>query len=87
MPTPAGIALAVASGAVTSGLGYVIWYTALKGLPASTAGLAQLSVPALAAIGGALLLSEPLTARYLIASAVILGGVALATFGPKPSAR
>ncbi|MEQ9504882.1 MAG: DMT family transporter [Hyphomonas sp.] len=85
-PTASGIALAIVSGAITSGLGYVIWYTALKGLSASTAGLAQLSVPAFAAIGGALLLSEPLTARYLIASAVILGGVALATFG-KPAAR
>lgn len=85
--TPTGFALAVASGAVTSGLGYAVWYTALKGLPASTAGMSQLSVPALAAIGGALLLSEPLTARYIIASAIILGGVALATLGPKPSLR
>lgn len=82
--TVTGAALAVASGAITSGLGYAVWYTALKGLPASTAGIAQLSVPAIAALGGVLLLSEPLTARFLFASAVILGGVALATLGPKP---
>lgn len=85
--TATGAALAVASGALTSGLGYAVWYTALKGLSASTAGMAQLSVPAFAAIGGALILSEPLTARYLIASAVILGGVALATLGPRPVQR
>jgi drug/metabolite transporter (DMT)-like permease len=83
--TPKGFALAVASGALTSGLGYAIWYTALKGLRASTAGMAQLSVPAITALLGVLLLSEPLTLRFLAASAVILGGVALATLSPRPS--
>jgi drug/metabolite transporter (DMT)-like permease len=83
--TPKGFALAVASGALTSGLGYAIWYTALKGLRASTAGMAQLSVPAITALLGVLLLSEPLTLRFLAASVVILGGVALATRGPRPA--
>ena len=83
--SPEGAALAIASGAITSGLGYAIWYTALKGLTSSTAGMAQLSVPAITAILGILVLSEPVTLRYLAASAVILGGVALATLGPKPS--
>lgn len=83
--TPKGVALAVASGAITSGLGYAIWYAALKGLTSSTAGMAQLSVPAITAILGILFLSEPVTLRYLAASAVILGGVALATLSPKPS--
>lgn len=85
--TPKGFALAVASGALTSGLGYAIWYTALKGLRASTAGMAQLSVPAITALLGVLLLSEPLTLRFLTASAVILGGVALATLSPRPALR
>jgi drug/metabolite transporter (DMT)-like permease len=83
--TQKGFALAVASGALTSGLGYAIWYTALKGLRASTAGMAQLSVPAITALLGVLLLSEPLTLRFLAASAVILGGVALATLSPRPA--
>jgi drug/metabolite transporter (DMT)-like permease len=85
--TPKGAVLAIASGAITSGLGYAIWYTALKGLSASTAGMAQLSVPAIAAILGAVALSEPVTLRFLAASAVILGGVALATLTRKPAAR
>jgi len=72
-----GIALAVASGALTSGLGYVIWYAALPRLAALHAATVQLSVPVLAAIGGVLLLAEPLTPRLLLASAAILGGIAL----------
>jgi len=73
-----GIALAVASGALTSGLGYVIWYAALPRLAALHAATVQLSVPVLAAVGGVLLLAEPLTPRLLLASAAILGGIALA---------
>jgi len=76
--TPYGIGLAIASGAITSGLGYAVWYRALKGLSASRAGIVQLLVPPLAALGGVLLLSEPLTARFLGASAIILIGIALA---------
>ncbi len=72
-----GLLLAIASGAVTSGLGYVIWYAALPRLSALRAATVQLSVPPLAAIGGVLLLSEALTMRMLIASAAILGGIAL----------
>lgn len=73
----AGIALAIASGALTSGLGYVIWYEALRGLTAMRAASVQLSVPPIAAIGGVLLLSEPLTVRLVIGSAAILGGIAI----------
>lgn len=72
-----GIALAIASGALTSGIGYVIWYAALRGLTAMRAASVQLSVPPIAALGGVLVLSEPLTARLLIASAAILGGIAI----------
>ena len=83
-PRPAlyGAGLAVLSGAITSGLGYVIWYAALPGLTATRAGIAQLSVPAIAAIGGVIFLAEPFTVRFALASLVILGGVALATLIP-----
>jgi drug/metabolite transporter (DMT)-like permease len=65
------------SGALTSGVGYVIWYAALRGLNATTAATVQLSVPVIAAAGGIMLLGESITPRLLIASAAILGGVAL----------
>jgi drug/metabolite transporter (DMT)-like permease len=73
----AGIGYAVISGAIASGLGYVIWYTALSGLKAASAATVQLSVPVLAATGGILLLGEPITFRYLITSIAVLGGIAL----------
>jgi drug/metabolite transporter (DMT)-like permease len=72
-----GVVLAVISGAVTSGGGYVIWYAALKGLKASEAAIVQLTVPVLAALGGLALVHEPLTLRFALAAAAILGGVAL----------
>lgn len=75
--TAAGVGLAVASGAVTSGIGYVIWYAALKGLTASSAATVQLSVPAIAAFGGVMLLDEALTLRLVVASAATLGGIAI----------
>jgi drug/metabolite transporter (DMT)-like permease len=74
----AGIALAVVSGALTSGLGYVAWYAALRGLSALRAAVIQLSVPVLAACGGTLWLGEPFTLRLALAVAAILGGIALA---------
>ena len=73
----AGIALAVLSGAVTSGLGYVVWYAALRGLNATRAAVVQLAVPPIAAFGGALLLGESISLRLALASAAILGGIAL----------
>ncbi|MGB9475623.1 MAG: DMT family transporter [Candidatus Udaeobacter sp.] len=73
----AGIAYAMVSGAVTSGLSYVVWYKALPGLKAASAATVQLSVPILAATGGILLLGEPITPRYLLASVAVLGGIAL----------
>jgi drug/metabolite transporter (DMT)-like permease len=72
-----GVSYAIISGAITSALGYVIWYSALQGLKAASAATVQLSVPVLAATGGILLLGEPLTVRYLFASIAILGGIAL----------
>jgi len=73
----AGIGYAVISGAIASGLGYVIWYAALSGLKAASAATVQLSVPVVAATGGILLLGEPITFRYLIASIAVLGGIGL----------
>jgi drug/metabolite transporter (DMT)-like permease len=88
----AGIGYAVLSGAIASGAGYVIWYTALSGLKATSAASVQLSVPVLAATGGILLLGEALTLRFLFASIAVLGGIALVVienlnFGSTESAR
>ena len=73
-----GALLAVVSGAVTSGLGYVVWYAALAGLTATRAATVQLAVPVLTAFGGVALLGEPITLRLVVASVPILGGVLLA---------
>ena len=79
--TPLGALYALTSGAVTSGLGYVIWYAALKGLTATRAAIVQLSVPVIAAFGGVLVLYEAVTPRLLVSSCAVLGGVALAILG------
>ncbi|WP_421681708.1 DMT family transporter [Stutzerimonas urumqiensis] len=79
----AGLLYAVLSGAVTSGIGYAIWYSALPGLAAMQAASVQLSVPLLTAVLGALLLAEPLTPRLLLASVAILGGIALVLFAKR----
>jgi len=73
----AGVGYAVASGALTSGLGYALWYAVLPALKATTAATVQLSVPVLAALGGIAFLGEPVTLRLAMASAAILGGIAL----------
>jgi len=78
-----GITYAIASGALTSGVGYAIWYAALRGLSSTGAATVQLSVPVIAAIGGALVLGEPITPRLLGASIAVLGGIALVVIKPK----
>ncbi|MCV2882254.1 DMT family transporter [Actibacterium sp. XHP0104] len=70
-----GMALAVASGAITSGMGYALWYAILPSLGASRAAVAQLTVPIIAMAGGMAFLAEPLTTRFVIAAALVLGGV------------
>ena len=72
-----GVALALISGAVTSGLGYAVWYRALPRLSVTQAAVAQLSVPVIAALGAALTLGETLTARLVISGLAVLAGVAL----------
>jgi drug/metabolite transporter (DMT)-like permease len=76
-----GLILAVASGAVASGLGYVVWYAALRSLTALTASSVQLSVPVLAALGGVVFLGERVTFRLLMAAALVLGGIGLTIKG------
>lgn len=84
----AGIVLAVVSGALASGGGYVVWYTALRGLTATRAAVIQLSVPVIAAAGGVLLLGETLSARLGISACLVLGGIGLALGRPGwPSPR
>ncbi|PZR74801.1 MAG: EamA family transporter [Chthoniobacterales bacterium] len=73
----AGMVFAIISGALASGIGYAIWYTVLPALKASGAATVQLSVPVLAATGGILFLSEPITLRFLCASVAVLGGIGL----------
>jgi drug/metabolite transporter (DMT)-like permease len=75
---PGAVAYAVASGALASGLGYAVWYAVLPSLARTQAAVVQLTVPAIAAAGGVLLIAEPPTLRLVIASIGILGGVALA---------
>lgn len=77
----AGFVYAILSGAIASGVGYAIWYSALPGLRAASAATVQLSVPVLAAAGGILLLGEPLTLRFFFSSLGVLGGIALVVVG------
>lgn len=76
MPLP-GIMTAIIAGALTSGLGYALWYRALPFLPATVAGIAQLSVPVIAVVAGVVLLGEPLTLRLSLAGTLVLGGIAV----------
>lgn len=73
----AGANCAIASGAITSGLGYVIWYAALPSLRSTTAATVQLSAPVLAALGGILFLGETMTLRFVISAMAVLGGIGL----------
>lgn len=83
----AGIGYAVASGVLASAMGYAIWYAVLPALQATSAATIQLTVPALAAAGGVVLLGEPLSLRLVLASAAILGGVAVYILGKKHAPR
>jgi drug/metabolite transporter (DMT)-like permease len=78
-----GVAYAVASGAVTSGLGYALWYSVLPALKATQAATIQLSVPVIAALGGVALLGEVMTEQFVLASVATLGGIALVIWGKR----
>jgi drug/metabolite transporter (DMT)-like permease len=76
-----GLWLAIASGALASGVGYVIWYYALGGLSSTRAASAQLSVPVIAALGGLIFLGESFSLHLVISAFLILGGVGLTQLG------
>ena len=78
---PVGLLLAVISGGIATGFGYIVWYLAVRDLPVLHAATVQLSLPALVALGGVAFLSEPITARLLVASAAMLEGIALVLDG------
>ena len=81
--SPKGVLFAILSGAIASGIGYSVWYAALKYHTATRAAILQLSVPVIAAIGGLMFLSEAISIRLIIASALILGGIGLVIAGKK----
>ncbi len=81
--SPKGIILAVLSGAIASGIGYSVWYAALKSHTAARAAVLQLAVPAIAALGGVIFLAESVSMRLILASGLILGGIGLVIFGKK----
>ena len=82
-----GVMLAALSGAITSGIGYVIWYAALPGLTATNGATVQLSVPVLAALGGIYFLSESFTLRFFMASSAILLGIGIVLWSTTQSCR
>ena len=75
-----GVLTAIVAGAITSGLGYALWYRVLPSLQTTVAGVAQLSVPVIAVTAGVILLGEPLSMRLLVAGGLVLGGIALSLF-------
>ena len=81
-----GLLWALCSGAVTSGLGYTVWYTALKGLHPTSSASVQLSVPVITALGGVAFLGEPVTLRLALCSLAILGGIAWVIAGQRKAA-
>ena len=87
LPSTRGWGAALASGMVTSGLGYVVWFAVLPRLAATRAAIVQLTVPVIAAAGGVVLLGESVTLRLAISSGAILGGVALVFVGRAVATR
>lgn len=75
------LSYAITSGAIASGFGYAVWYSVLPGLRATNAATVQLSVPVIAALGGALFLDEVITQRLILASIAVLGGITMVILG------
>ncbi|MCO4848193.1 MAG: DMT family transporter [Yoonia sp.] len=82
-----GVAAAIVAGAVTSGLGYALWYRVLPSLPTTVAAVAQLSVPVIAVLAGVIFLAEPLSFRLIVAGALVLGGIAVSNVRWAPAGR
>jgi drug/metabolite transporter (DMT)-like permease len=85
--SPVGAVLAVSSGALASGVGYVVWYAALRGLSATRAATVQLTVPVIAAVGGLVFLGEAVSIRMAVSAALILGGVGMTLAGRETARR
>ncbi|MDD3684450.1 MAG: EamA family transporter, partial [Desulfovibrio desulfuricans] len=83
----AGVACALAAGALASALGYVLWYAVLRWLSVPSAAVVQLSVPLITALGGAVLMNETLGLRLLVSTLAILGGIFCATALTPPAAQ
>ena len=81
---PSGLVLGIVSGAITSALGYLIWYRVLPQLAVTTAAVMQLSVPLIAAISGVVLLNEALSPRFVVSAALVLGGISISLWGKRP---
>jgi len=76
-----GVTLALLSGGLTSGIGYAVWYVALNGLSTIEAAVVQLIVPVIAAIGGMIFVSEPMTLRLMLSGLMVLGGILIVVLG------
>lgn len=85
--TKSGLVLAIASGALTSGLGYAIWYLALNYISVVQAAVLQLLVPILATVAGVLFISEPLHLQLIVSGALVLGGILIAIMGRKTASN
>lgn len=85
--TASGILLAIISGAITSGLGYALWYAIIPQLQTSTAAVAQLTVPIIATAGGIVFLAEAIDSRFIISTSLVLCGVAISAYRRKPKAH
>lgn len=79
--TPKGVLLAIISGGGTTGLGYILWYSALPRISSSLASATQLLVPLLAAFGAAWIIAEPITLHFMLAATAMIGGLALVLHG------
>jgi drug/metabolite transporter (DMT)-like permease len=79
--SPSGVMLAAASGAIASGVGYTVWYMALRGLSATQAAVVQLFVPVIAALGGVVFMSEQISLRLVVAGVMTLGGILMVVLG------
>ena len=78
-----GALLAIASGSVTSGIGYALWYYVLPKIPSTNAAVSQLSVPLIAAAGGMIFMQELITLKFVLSCVLVLGGIALTIGIPK----
>ncbi|MFO0685928.1 MAG: DMT family transporter [Sandaracinus sp.] len=87
LASPLGLALAAASGALASGIGYALWYAVMPSLGATRAAIVQLSVPVIAALGAVPILGETLGLRWLVAGGLVLAGISVAITSRAPARR